>query len=448
MTEVGAYLRNLVVGVNEKVPLLNGKYVTAINFDNAATTPPFYSVMRKINDFAPWYASIHRGAGYKSVVSSDIFEEGRAVIQKFVNADSTRDVVIYTKNTTEAINMLSYILFQDDKNQIILSSEMEHLANDLPWRDKFKIDYISINQHGAISLEDLELKLIKYDGKVKLVTVTGASNVTGYINPIYKIARLVHKYGAKILVDGAQLVPHCPIDMQPYESQEHIDYLVFSAHKMYAPFGVGVLIGPKGIFERGKPVYQGGGAVTLVSRQFVAWDNPPHKDEAGTPNAMGVVALIAAIQTLEHVGMQVVHEYEEQLINYTIEGLKCIDDIKLYCCTKEKEDRVSIIAFTIPGINHELVAEKLSCEAGISVRTGLFCAHPYVEKLLQLSTQELEYYKNNQGVSCPGLVRISLGLYNNYQEIDIMIDLLKWIASNKKVCKQKYSPRPRRKGAR
>jgi len=436
--ELSACLRRLVIGTNVKVPVVNGEYVNEINFDNAATTPPFFSVMRDIGDFAPWYSSVHRGTGYKSELSSNLYEQGRDIIKKFVHADHTRDVVIYTKNTTESINMLAYRLSQEEKKQIVISTEMEHLANDLPWRDKFQVEYVGIEESGKLSLYDLENKLLKYAGKVKLVTVTGASNVTGYINPIAKIATLAHQYGAQILVDGAQLVPHAPIDMKPYDSPEHIDYLVFSAHKMYAPFGIGVLIGPKRTFEKGEPVYKGGGDVRLVSHQFIEWDSPPAKDETGTPNVIGVVALITAIQTLNSIGMHVVHEYENNLINYAIEGLKNNPGIKLYCHCEKNEKRVSLISFSIQGINHNLVAEILSREAGIAVRNGLFCAHPYIEKLLNLSSEDLEYYHNNHDISLPGLVRMSLGLYNNYKEIDIFLEFLDKIVRNKNYYKEKY----------
>lgn len=431
-----AYLRSLVVGADTPVPVASGRYVTAINFDNAATTPPFYSVMREIINFAPWYSSVHRGAGYKSIVSSDIYEQGRETVAKFVNADSDKDVVVFTKNTTEAINVVSYTLFQGDSSGVVISTDMEHLANDLPWQNKCTVDYASIDCNGKLSLDDIELRL--KNSQVKLVAVTGASNVTGHINPIYKLAELAHRYGAKILVDGAQLVPHCPIDMRPHNSPEHIDFLVFSAHKMYAPFGVGALIGPKEAFIQAEPVLKGGGIAKLVTRKFIDWDDPPYKHEAGTPNAMGVAALIAAIKTLNYVGMDDIHKYERQLIDYTIEGLKCIPGIKLYCCSARREERVSLISFTLEGIQHKALADILSREAGIAVRNGLFCAHPYVQKLLSLSDDDIDYYYNNPDAKFPGLVRVSLGLYNNFSEIDVFLRLLNSIARNKGYYKKKY----------
>lgn len=438
--------RDMVIGVNTKVPLESGEYVTAINFDNAATTPPFCSVMQAIMEYAPWYASVHRGKGHKSVFSSELYEESRTTIKQFVGADQTKEV-IFTKNTTESINILAYLLRDESKKQVVLSTDMEHLANDLPWREHFTLDYIRIKKDGQLSLADLKEKLINYQGRVKLVTVTGASNVTGYINPVYKIAELAHKYGAKILVDGAQLVPHSPFDMKPSGTAEHIDYLVFSGHKMYAPFGAGVLIGPLEDLDKGSPIYKGGGAVGLVSHDFVEWDNPPNRYEAGTPNMMGVVAMTAAIQTINSVNCAVIHEYEKKLIDYAIKGLRRIPGIQLYSCAEGSEERVSLISFTVEGLYHSVVAAILAQEAGIAARSGLFCAHPYVEKLLKMTDKELTYYHENIDVLVPGLVRISFGLYNTCEEIDVMLALLTRVARNKNYYKNKYKNEARNAGA-
>lgn len=436
--KLSTYLRSLVVGTETQVPLGNGGYVTAINFDNAATTPPFLSVMEGISQFAPWYSSVHRGTGYKSILSSECYEEGRKVVKKFVNADEDKDVVIFTKSTTEAINMLSQALAQGNEKQVVLSTDMEHLANDLPWRDKFQVDYVRVDQLGRLSLKDLADKLVKYRGKVRLVTVTGASNVTGYLNPIHKIASLAHQHGAEILVDGAQLVPHSPVDMKPYNSPEHLDYLTFSAHKMYAPFGLGVLVGPKEVFSQAEPACRGGGAVKLVTHQMIEWNEPPAKNEAGSPNVMGVVALTEAIKTLSSVGLNTIEKYERQLVDHLIEGLKKISGVNLYCHAEKKEERVSLISFTVNGIPHSLLDEILSLEAGIAVRSGWFCAHPYAVKLLNIKPKDLECYRKDQDFPISGLVRVSLGLYNNHQEIELFLKELKRIVKKKRYYKNKY----------
>lgn len=419
--------RHLVVGADTKIPLKNGQLATAINFDNAASTPPFVSVMEEIVKFSTMYSSIHRGTGYKSQFSSQLFEEARSIVIKFVNADPLQDTVIFVKNTTEAINKLSYRLWEGKKKSVILSTCMEHHSNDLPWRNKFQVDYVQTDPYGKLSLEDLESKLIKHKGNVKLVTVTGASNVTGYVNPIHKIAELAHRYRAKILVDGAQLVPHTAINMKPENPLHQIDYLAFSAHKMYAPFGIGVLIGPKETFRQGISEIVGGGTAETVTHDWVVWDDPPHKEEAGSPNVMGVVALVAAIKTLTTIGMRNIDHYENQLTNYANSKLKSIPGLTLYSQTALGEPRIGVIPFNIKGIAHERVATILSNQAGIAVRTGCFCAQPYIQRLLSISPKQMEFYRTSVDAPRPGIVRISFGLYNDYGEIDVLTQLLERI---------------------
>ncbi|MDF2499851.1 MAG: sufS 1 [Anaerosporomusa subterranea] len=432
-----SYLRSLVVGANTQVSVASGGYVTAVNFDNAATTPPFCSVMDEIIAFAPWYSSVHRGKGYKSIVTSDIYEQARQTVKQFVCAGAN-DTVVFTKSTTESINLLANVLANDGGEKLILATDMEHLANDLPWRRHFKVDYACLDAFGRLSLKNVEDKLQQHKGKVALVAVTGASNVTGYINPVHSIARLAHKHGAKIFVDGAQLVPHMPFCMSKGQATECIDFLAFSAHKMYAPFGAGVLIGNSEDLLQSEPLLWGGGAVDLTSQQFIEWDAPPGRYEAGTPNVMGVVALVAAIRTLEANGLEMIHQYESRLISTVIAGLTDISGIRLYSVPTCDDERVSLISFTMEGIDHGLLAQALSQEAGIAVRNGLFCAHPYVEKLLKISDEELKYYHTHDDASVPGLVRISLGLYNTRQEVELFLRTVRRIAADPAFYAKKY----------
>lgn len=422
--------RPLIVGADVKIPLQNGQYTTAINFDNAASTPPFVSVLEEINQFSAMYSSIHRGTGYKSQFSSMLFEEARSTILKFVNADLHKDTIIYVKNTTEAINKLSYRLWDGDKRSVVLSTWMEHHSNDLPWRSKFKVDYVQTDHQGKLSLEDMESKLIKHKGNVKLVTVTGASNVTGYVNPIHKIAELAHRYKAKILVDGAQLVPHNAVNMKPKNPLQHIDYLAFSAHKMYAPFGIGVLIGPKETFKKGVSEFVGGGTAQVVTHDWVMWEDAPHKDEAGSPNVIGVIALVTAIKTLTSIGMKTIDQYENQLTIYANSKLQSIPGITLYSYTALGEPRIGVIPFNIKGMAHDMVATILSNYAGIAVRTGCFCTQPYIQRLLSISPKQMAFYRRNTDAPRPGVVRLSFGLYNDFNEIDVLCNLLERIVSH------------------
>jgi selenocysteine lyase/cysteine desulfurase len=430
--------RGLVVGVNTPIPLSKGEYVTAINFDNAATTPPFTSVLQAVNNFSPWYSSIHRGTGYKSVYSSDLYDKSREVIADFVKADLASNTVIYVKNTTEAINKLSNRLYRSSHKNVVLSTEMEHHSNDLPWRSNFDVDYAKVDSNGRLSLKDLEYKLREYEGRVKLVAVTGASNVTGYLNPIHEIAEIAHRYKAKILVDGAQLVPHHDVDMKPDSSPQHIDFLAFSAHKMYAPFGIGVLIGPKKVFERGEPDYRGGGTIELVTHDYVKWAAVPDRDEAGSPNVIGVAALVEAIKTFNNIGMLNIEENERAITSYALNQLKLVPGIKLYGNTEDCSDRLGIITFNLKDMDHRIAATILAQEFGIAVRNGCFCAQPYVQKLLDVSRKDIRKRIKYGDMPHPGLVRISFGIYNTTEEVDILVRALIQISGKSSFYLDKY----------
>lgn len=426
---------HLFLGLDTQVPLAAGGSVPGINFDNGATTPPLRSVLEEINRFAPLYGSVHRGAGYKSVVSSQIYEQARTEVLRFVGGDPRTDTVIFVKNTTEALNKLANRIQNKNKKEVILTTWMEHHSNLLPWREKFDVDYIEIDEQGRLRMDDLRAKLERYQGAVKLVTVTGASNVTGHRNPIHKIAEISHRYGARICVDGAQLVPHAPVDMRPSHSIEHIDFLAFSAHKMYAPFGTGVLIGPRIFFDQGAPDYQGGGTAQMVTPDRVLWYDAPAKEEAGTPNLMGVVALVAAIRTLSAIGMKKVLQHEEGLLGYAYERLRWMEGITFYggipLNQQQLSQRIGVISFNVEGLFHEDVAEYLAKEGGIAVRNGCFCAQPYVQRLLHISRQEMEHHIANPSLPHPGMVRVSLALYNTKEEIDIFLDVLGRIAGSR-----------------
>lgn len=432
--------KNLISGSDSKVTLDNGNSVHYINFDNAATTPPFNSVIKSLINFSPNYSSVHRGTGYKSILSSNVYEKGRDSVLDFVNGNKDYHTVIFLKNTTECINKLSYRLQCKLQDKVVLTTYMEHHSNMLPWR-KYETDFIEVDGSGRLCLTDLEFKLRLYDGKVGLVCVTGASNVTGYKNPIHKIARLCHKYGAKILVDGAQLIPHCTFDMKPINSPEHIDFIVFSAHKMYAPFGIGALIAPKEIFMDGCSELVGGGTVKFVSTDDVIWSDPPEKEEAGTPNLMGVVALTESISTLQNIGMENVEEYERKLTSYALYLMRKIPNIILYD-DFNLDSKVSIISFNMRGLHHTELANILGREGGVAVRNGCFCAQPYVQRLLKISKEDVKRFRNCEKNRQPGMVRISFGIYNNFNEIDLFIYLLNKINFDTEFFKNKYRNLP------
>ena len=264
-----------------------------INFDNAASTPPLKGVMQMVNDYMPWYSSVHRGNGLKSRLSTKLYEEARQIIREFVGANPDEHVVIFGKNTTEAINKLSYRLGLGKKD-IVLISYLEHHSNDLPWRARATVKRIGLTTDGGIDKKNYAALLRKHAGQIKLVAISGASNVTGHIPDIHWFARKAHEAGAQILVDAAQLAAHRPIDMKNLSDPQHLDYVAISGHKMYAPFGSGALIGRRDMFMRGEPEYRGGGTVNFVTPKLVDWALPPDSDEAGSPNIAGAIAMAQA----------------------------------------------------------------------------------------------------------------------------------------------------------
>lgn len=429
----GEDYRNLVAGAYTMAPLKNGRYVKNINFGNAATTPPFNSVIKAVTDFAPWYGAVERGTGYKSNLTSEFYKKSREEVMKFLGGDIENAVLIYVKNTTEAINKLANILDNKERD-VVICTEMEHHSNDLPWRNKFKVCYAAVDEYGILEIDDIEKKLREYGERVRLVTVTGASNVTGYINDIYRIAELAHKYGTEILVDGAQLVPHISVNLKNFNDPQHIDYIAFSAHKMYAPFGTGVLIGPRSTFEKCLPDCVGGGTIDKVTYDSVDWALPPQKDEGGTQNVMGTVALVAAIRTLKGIGMKKIEAYEASLTDYLMGKLKNIEGIKIYGTIEPYCRRLGIITFNVEGMNDQVAAAALENEAGIAVRSGWFCAQPYSRKLLKTDNESKQ-----------GMIRVSFGLYNTYDEIDSLINILNIICANKEYYLREYSKAFKRK---
>ncbi|MCB0109632.1 MAG: aminotransferase class V-fold PLP-dependent enzyme, partial [Caldilineaceae bacterium] len=265
------------LGVNEEprwLPLLNGQQAPYINLDNAASTTPLPAVWEAVQRFMPYYSSVHRGSGFKSRLSTAAYEESHEIIGAFVGADLATNSVIFGKNTTEAINHLAQRL-PLTKNQVVLTTMMEHHSNDLPWRARATVVHVGVTPEGRLDEEDFDRKLIEYADRIALVTVSGASNVTGFIQPIHRLAQKGHAVGAHILVDAAQLAPHRPIDMRPDDDPEHLDFVVLSAHKLYAPFGTGALIGPKQLFRQSPPAFRGGGTVEIVTMDEVYWSDVP-----------------------------------------------------------------------------------------------------------------------------------------------------------------------------
>ena len=425
-------LRDQIVGLETPVPLLDGSSRAYINFDNGASTPALRGVVEKVDQLMETYASIHRGAGFKSLVSSRAYEQAHQIVLDFVGGDPRTDVVIFGKNTTEATNTLAAVTpwEQDD---VVLCSVMEHHSNDLPWREYARVVYIGMDADGQLDMNDYVSKLRQHAGHVRLVAVTGASNVTGFIPPVYAMAELAHRYGTRILVDSAQLAPHRAIHKGAAGEPRTLDFLTLSGHKMYAPYGTGALIGPKDYFEQMPPQMRGGGTIEMVTQDEVYWAASPERNEAGSPNVAGAVALAASLRILSAVGMDAVAQHEKELTGHILRRLREVDRLRVIGSADPErlDDRLGVIAFNLDGVHHSLVAAILAYEGGIGVRNGCFCAHPYILRLLNVSGETYRDFRgrvlSGDRSDLPGLVRVSFGCYNTLEEIDTLVEWLQRI---------------------
>ena len=417
-----------LVGAETQVPLVTGGTGRYVNLDYGASAPALQVVHDAVEELLGWYSSVHRGAGFKSRASTAAYEGARESIRRFVNARDD-DAVIITRNTTDSINLLAGTL---PAGTHVVAFAGEHHANLLPWKRCAGARYLPVPETPAEMLEQLEITLrdLPHCEDPHLVAVTGASNVTGEIWPVAEIARITHEYGARLLVDAAQLAPHAPIDM----AADGIDYLALSGHKLYAPYGAGALIGERDWLVAGDPFLRGGGAVKLVTVEETLWADLPDRQEAGSPNVLGAVALGVACDTLAAAGMENIAVEERALLGYARERLAGIEAFEHYRVWPAEHPRVGLLTFNLRGIQYDLLAAILSAEHGIGIRHGCFCAHPLMMRLLRVSDDEasrlVEEMKAGQHERLPGAARMSLGLGSTRTDIDVFADALRAIAAD------------------
>lgn len=429
--------RPKLVGADVEVPLVNGELRRYVNLDYAASTPAMSAALECVNRFAPYYSSVHRGAGFKSQVSTAAYESARGLLLEFFGG-RPGDVAIFTRNTTDAVNLLATCL---PSGTSVLTFGSEHHANLLPWRRAgLKTVSLPIPSSAAQAVDSLEAAL-KSDRGADLAAVTGASNVTGELWPIRELAEVVHRHGARILLDAAQTAPHRSVSLSDLD----VDYLVVSAHKMYAPFGVGLLAGRADWLEQGEPYLRGGGAVDFVTEASVQWTDLPARQEAGSPNVIGAVAFAAAVSELQAYGMEQVWIEEQKQAARVRRVLAQIPGVRVYLLWPEAEERTGVVTFNVDGYDHSLVAAVLSAEYGIGVRHGCFCAHPLMLHLLELPSREVEAIRDrlrsNDNRRVPGAVRLSLGLGTTEAELDYFLDSVRSLVADGPRAKYELDPR-------
>lgn len=394
--------------IRKDFPILSSKVYgkPLIYLDNGATTQKPVQVIKKIEElYTTVNANVHRGVHYLSQQATEIHENARKTVQKFINAKSS-DEIIFTRGTTEAINLVASSFcreFCKPGDEIVIST-MEHHANIVPWQlqkeiSGIEIKVIPINEKGELIIEEFE-KLLS--NKTKLVSVTYISNVLGTINPIREIIRVAHEYNIPVLIDAAQAIQHQSIDIQELDC----DFLTFSSHKIYGPTGIGVLFGKQDLLNK-MPPYQGGGEmIASVSFEKTIYNDLPFKFEAGTPDYIGSAAFAEALDYIGSVGMEKIKAYESELLKYATEHLLQIEGMKIFGTSVNKS---SVISFLVGDIHHYDMGMLLD-RMGIAVRTGHHCAQPLMEYL---------------GID--GTVRASLSFYNTTEEIDSLVEGIKKI---------------------
>lgn len=413
------------MGQHASIDLPTGEKVELVMLNNAATTPPFEYTLKKVIEFLSEYGTFHRGSGPFATKTYERVNSSIKVIRKFFGVSSKHEL-IFTKNTSDAINLFIRLLNLKEKD-IIITSEIEHTSNNLPWTYNSKAQVIQIRASGdgVLDYDDLEEKIHVHGSRVKLIALTGASNLTGYIPDISKISMLAKKYKALLFIDAAQLAPHRPINMK----LANIDTLALSAHKIYAPFGIGVLVVPKKILERA-PVDPGGGSIDMLSKDSIVWAPSSTRHQAGTWNVTGIIALAASCEVIASYGWDKVISHEKNLIKSLIKSLYNIPKINVYIPADKylKEERIGTFVFNIEGYHHSLVSAILENEYGIETRAGTICNHHLVRNWIKVTDQEQKEIersiKTGNRLATYGIVRVSLGVQNSKNDIQRLINAL------------------------
>ncbi len=392
--------------IRSDFPILQDKIYNKplIYFDNAATTQKPTCVVERLRDgYYHLNANIHRGVHYLSQKATEAHESARETVANFLNA-SNREEIIFTRGATEAINLVAFSYgeaFCKAGDEIIVSA-MEHHSNIVPWqmlceRKTMKLRVIPMNEKGEL---DMEAYKLLFNARTKIVSVTHVSNVLGTVNPVAEIIRTAHQHNVPVLIDGAQAVPHIPVDITELDA----DFYVFSAHKVYGPTGVGVLYG-KEKWLNAIPPYQGGGEmISTVSFDKTTYNELPYKFEAGTPDYIGSTALAEALRYIQDIGLDNIAAYENELTEYATKRLMEIENMRIIGTAANKSAVISFLVGNIHPYDIGMLLDKL----GIAIRTGHHCAQPLIDSL-----------------GIPGTARASFSFYNTKEEIDVFVDSLK-----------------------
>ncbi|AIS04340.1 cysteine desulfurase [Lactococcus lactis] len=392
----------MLEGIKKDFPVLNQivNDEPLVYLDNAATTQKPLKVLAAIKDYYENdNANVHRGVHTLAERATEKYEAAREKVRQFINAKSTKEV-LFTRGTTTSINWVAQFAGQILKtgDEIVISI-MEHHSNIVPWQEVAKktgaiLKFVYLKD-GQLDMDDLRKKITN---QTKFVSIAHVSNVLGTINPVEEITKIAHEHGAYMVVDGAQSTPHMAIDLQKMD----VDFFAFSGHKMMGPTGIGVLYGKEELLNQFEPVEFGGEMIDFVYESHSTWTELPWKFEAGTPNIAGAIALGAAIEYIQELGIDQIHQHEIELIDYLMPKLQEIEGLKIYG-PKDNVKRGGLIAFNIEGLHPHDVATALDME-GVAVRAGHHCAQPLLNYLETPATARASFYLYNTKADCDKLV--------------------------------------------
>lgn len=448
-------LRHNFIGLDTPYPLADGRMTRRHYLDSAASTLMLRPAYEVASIFLQHYANSHSQLHFAARIATETYHWAHQQVLRFTQADPVHYTCFFTgSGATAGLNRLARILaVQRPERDVVLVSRMEHHSNDLPHR-KHAARVLPIPLEGEppalgrIDLDALERLLETYRGRVNYVAVSGASNVTGIMNPLQAIAERVHAYDTRLLVDASQLLAHAPVQVcNPHRPEQDLDFLVFSGHKIYAPTSPGVVVARRSLLEDREPDEVGGGMVDAVYRdRYQVVSGFPDREEAGTPNIVGAVLLATVLEILQRIGMKRIHRQEGLLMRRTLNTLAAIPGVRLYGNTDlEKVPRTATLAFNLEGLDHGLVAAVLNDYHNVAVRNECFCAHPYVREMLQPELWNLDidpdaadawpWIKRKQG-----MVRASLGLYTTDDDIAALITGIRDLLARRDHYRACYEP--------
>lgn len=409
----------------QTVRSIDGRDLPIIQLNNAATTPPLAATLDAVNRFLAQYGALHRGAGPRARATCQAVDAAIATIRSFVGAGDGH-AVVFTENTSAAVNLLARML-RLGADDVVLTSEIEHTSNYLPWQfsGAGRLVEVQAFADGSIDYDDLEAKARALAPRVRVIAISGASNQTGYIPDIPRLSSIAREIGAMLFVDAAQLAPHRPIEM----AAAGIDALALSAHKVYAPFGLGVLVVPEDLLDTA-PVDPGGGSIDMITKDRIIWAPPRERHQTGTWNATGIVALAASCAALQTAGWEAIMRHERNLLLRLVDRLENIPSVHLHVPAScyRTENRTASVPFTVRGLHHAQVAAILEYEYGIEVRAGTICNHRLVRRWFgSTDDQQADIETRIAGgdrLASYGIVRASLGLHNSESDIDALAHAL------------------------